>query len=57
MAAEKPGPEQPDTYAEQKEEQSDFETLVEEKGDFQKAVDAERRGEEPTEEEKPSSQA
>ena len=57
MTAEKSGPEQPDTYAEQKEEQSDFETLVEEKGDFQKAVDAETRGEEPTEEEKPSSQA
>ena len=57
MASEKPGPDEPDTYADQKEEQSDFETLVEEKGDFQKAVDAERRGEEPTEEEKPSSQA
>jgi hypothetical protein len=45
-----------DTYKEQKEEQVEFESLAEEKDDFQDAVDAQRRGEEPPDE-KPSSQA
>jgi hypothetical protein len=45
-----------DTYRDQKEEQVELESLTEEKGDFQEAVDAQRRGEEPSDE-KPSSQA
>ena len=45
-----------DTYKEQKDEQVEFESLAEEKDDFQEAVDAQRRGEEPSGE-KPSSQA
>jgi hypothetical protein len=56
----RPTPTQPDPIARQPEgdpkrftyhdadrEQADFEGLLEEKGDFQEAVDADRRGEEP----------
>jgi hypothetical protein len=60
-ASTRPAPTQPDpvdrqpegdperfTYHDADREQADFEGLLEEKDDFQEAVDADRRGEEPT---------
>jgi hypothetical protein len=50
-------PERPDSYAHAVEEQAEFEELEREKGDFQEAVDAVRRGEKPREDPKNVSSA
>jgi hypothetical protein len=44
---EQSGGDKPKTYADAVEEQADFEGLVREKGDYEQAAEAERRGEKP----------